>query len=123
MCDPDRIAQVLSNIIGNAIQHGTPGPIDVTVREAAPDSVAIEIHSFGPPIPQEAQASLFDAFRSETSADGRHSKSIGLGLFIAREIVRGHGGSIAVRSPDRNGTTFTVVLPRKPAGLSETAQS
>jgi signal transduction histidine kinase len=117
-CDADRIARVLSNLIGNAIQHGTGGPISVTVSDAAPDAVAIEIHNFGPPIPKAAQESIFDAFRRETTAGGRPSKSIGLGLFIANQIVGAHGGSIAVRSPDRNGTTFTVVLPRKPAVLS-----
>ena len=112
--DSDRIAQVLSNLIGNAIQHGTGGPISVTVREATPDAVAIEVHNFGPAIPQAAQAGLFDAFNRETTAGDRGS-SIGLGLFIANQIVRAHGGSIAVRSPDRDGTTFSVVLPRRPA--------
>ncbi len=113
--DPDRIAQVLSNLIGNAIQHGTRAPIDVTVREVTPDAVAIDVHNFGPVIPKAAQAGLFEAFRRETT-EGSHRSSIGLGLFIANEIVRAHGGSIFVRSPDRNGSTFTVVLPRRPAG-------
>ena len=66
--DSDRIAQVLSNLIGNAIQHGTGGPISVTVREATPDAVAIEVHNFGPAIPKAAQAGLFDAFNRETTA-------------------------------------------------------
>ena len=114
--DSDRIAQVLSNLIGNAIQHGTGGPISVTVREATPDAVAIEVHNFGPAIPKAAQAGLFDAFHRETTAGDQRS-SIGLGLFIANQIVRAHGGSIAVRSPDRDGTTFSVVLPRRPAGI------
>jgi PAS domain S-box-containing protein len=118
MIDPDRIAQVLSNLIGNAIQHGTRGPIGVTVCDAAPDAVAIEVHNFGPPIPKAAQARIFDAFHRETRAGERASKSIGLGLFIANQIARAHGGSIAVRSPDRDGTTFTLVLPRKPAEIS-----
>jgi signal transduction histidine kinase len=118
-CDSDRIAQVLSNLIGNAVQHGTPGPISVTVRDAAPDAVAIEIHNFGPPIPMAAQASIFDAFQRQTTADGRPSKSVGLGLFIANQIVRAHGGSLAVRSPDRGGSTFTVLLPRGVADASQ----
>ena len=66
--DSDRIAQVLSNLIGNAIQHGTGGPISVTVREATPDAVAIEVHNFGPAIPKAAQAGLFEAFHRETTA-------------------------------------------------------
>ena len=114
--DPDRVAQVLSNLVSNAIQHGTRGPISVTVREAGADTVAIEVHNFGPPIPKAAQAGIFDAFHRETTT-GNHRSSIGLGLFIAKEIARAHGGSIAVRSPDRDGTTFTVFLPRRPPDM------
>jgi PAS domain S-box-containing protein len=118
-CDADRIAQALSNLIGNAIQHGTQGPVSVTVSDAAADTVAVEVHNTGPPIPASVQASIFEAFRRESDTTGPDSKSIGLGLFIANEIVRGHGGSIGVVSPDRDGTTFTVVLPRRPAVSAE----
>jgi signal transduction histidine kinase len=114
VCDADRIAQVFSNLVGNAIQYGTRPLVTVTMRDAEPDAVAIAVHNFGPPIPASAQATLFDAFYKE---DDR-SNGIGLGLFIASEIVRAHQGSITVRSPDRDGTTFTVVLPRNPCGLS-----
>jgi PAS domain S-box-containing protein len=107
--DSDRIAQLLSNLIGNGIQHGTPGPIDVTLHETEPNAVAIEVHNLGPAIPMAEQPHIFEAFRRGA---GEHESSIGLGLFIAKEIVRAHGGSITVRSPDRNGTTFSVVLPR-----------
>ena len=89
----------------------------MTMREVTPDAVVIEVHNFGPAIPKAAQAGLFEAFNRDTTAR-THRSSIGLGLFIANEIVRAHGGSIAVRSPDRNGTTFSVVLPRTPgAGI------
>lgn len=114
LIDSDRIAQVLSNLISNAIQHGMREPISVTVHEATPNAVAIEVHNFGPPIPMAMQGSVFEAFHREKTA-GNHRSSIGLGLFIANDIVRAHGGSIVVRSPDRNGTTFSVVLPRRPA--------
>ena len=114
LIDSDRIAQVLSNLMSNAIQHGTRGPIGVTVHETEPNVVAIEVHNVGPAIPRSALAGLFEAFNRGTAA-GNHRSSIGLGLFIAKEIVRAHGGSIVVRSPDRNGTTFSVVLPRRPA--------
>jgi signal transduction histidine kinase len=105
---------VLSNLIGNAIQHGTTGPIIVTVRDATADAVAIEVHNVGQAIPQVAQARIFDAFNRDAAAGDRGS-SVGLGLYIANQIVRAHGGAIAVRSPDGDGTTFSVVLPRRPA--------
>jgi signal transduction histidine kinase len=86
----------------------------VTVHETTSDAVVIDVHNFGPAIPTAAQARIFDAFNREATAGGR--SSVGLGLFIANQIVRALGRSIAVRSPDRDGTTFSVVLPRRPAG-------
>ena len=85
----------------------------MAVRETTPDAVAIEVHNAGPAIPQAAQPGLFDAFNREATGGDRGS-SVGLGLFIAKQIVGAHGGSIAVQSPDRDGTTFSVVLPRRP---------
>ena len=101
----------MSNLIGNALQYRTSGPVDVSVHDEGADRVVIEVHNFGPAIPEEVQASLFDAFRRESATNGG-SQSLGLGLFIAREIVRAHGGSVVVHSPDRGGTTFVVELPR-----------
>jgi PAS domain S-box-containing protein len=115
LCDPDRMAQVLCNLLINAIQHGTRGPVSVTMRDRPPDGVTIEVHNFGPPIPGRLKAVIFHAFRLEADRGGRQSESVGLGLFITNEIVREHGGTITVRSPDRDGTTFTIVVPRKPA--------
>jgi PAS domain S-box-containing protein len=111
LCDADRIAQLLSNLIGNALQYRTSGPVEVTVRDTSPACVGIEIHNVGPPIPEGVQATMFDAFRRESSGD-HGSQSLGLGLFIAQEVARAHGGSIVVRSPDRGGSTFVVELPR-----------
>src|SRR5262249_21310973 len=63
-CDPDRMAQVFSNLLGNAIQHGTRGPINVTMRDRPPDAVIIEVHNLVPPIPPRLQAVLCDAFQA-----------------------------------------------------------
>jgi PAS domain S-box-containing protein len=117
LCDPDRIGQVLSNMVGNAVQHGTHGPITVSMRGGVSDALTIAVHSLGPPIAERAQADIFDAFHREANGGDGGEGSIGLGLFITSEIVREHGGSIAVKSPDRDGTTFTVLLPRRPPDL------
>jgi signal transduction histidine kinase len=109
--DPDRLAQAISNLGGNAVQHGAQAPVTVAVA-GAPDSVSISVHNTGPPIPAEAMASIFDAFRAGTRSPGG-SAGLGLGLYITREIVRAHGGSILVRSSEGKGTTFTAILPRR----------
>jgi phosphoserine phosphatase RsbU/P len=112
--DRERLAQVVSNLIGNAIQHGLPGgPIDVRVGDCG-EAVSLAVHNQGPPVPAELLPSIFDPFRR----GGAHAKSktdgLGLGLFIVREMVHAHGGEIAVHSTEAEGTTFTVRLPRAP---------
>ena len=107
--DPDRLAQVLSNLIGNAIQHGDGTPITVTACEEG-DSVSVAVHNGGPPISPHLLPSVFEPLaRGHQEAAGH---SIGLGLFIARTIVVAHGGDIQVRSSPSAGTTFTVLLPK-----------
>jgi signal transduction histidine kinase len=113
--DPARLGQVLANVIGNALTH-SPRDTLVTarLRDLGP-RVVFEVTNanLGAPIPAEAIPSLFDPFRrgAQVSTDPR-SKGLGLGLFIAREIVQAHGGAIrATSGPD--GTTFVVDLPRR----------
>ena len=107
--DTDRLAQVLSNLIGNAIQHGDGTPITMTAWDGG-DSVKLAVHNAGDAIPADLLPSIFEplARRQEESTHG----SIGLGLFIARTIVLAHGGDIQVSSSTDDGTTFTVVLPK-----------
>jgi len=109
--DSDRLAQVVSNLLGNAIQHGSPGPITVAAHDAS-GNVTLSVHNRGNPIPPAAQTSLFEPL---ARGDAAGTGSIGLGLFIARAIVTAHGGEIGVRSEEGSGTTFEVVLPRRPA--------
>jgi len=108
--DELRVTEVLSNLVGNAIQHGAPDLIEVEL-EGRPGEVVLTVHNAGPPIPPEVQRTMFTPFRRGTTAGGT-TRSVGLGLYIAREVVRAHGGTIDVRSPDRDGTTFVVTLPR-----------
>ena len=102
--DSARVAQVVSNLIGNAVQHGQD-PI-VVVADGAGDTVVVSVSNAGAPIAEGKRVSLFEPFRK-----GDASKGIGLGLFIAREIVRSHGGTIEVASTER-ATTFTTRWPR-----------
>jgi signal transduction histidine kinase len=106
--DRDRLAQVISNLLGNAIQHGGGGPITVTADGTA-DTVTFRVHNGGRPIPIAAHASVFEPL---ARGDSGEAQSIGLGLFIARAIVTGHGGEIVLKSSDGSGTTFEVRLPR-----------
>lgn len=113
--DGDRMLQALSNLIGNACQHGEPrSPVRVSINGTAPGQVTLEIHNRGA-IPQHLLAQLFDPFRS-TRHQRHRSRGLGLGLFIVREIVRAHGGTVSVASSDAQGTRFTLQLPRAVRG-------
>lgn len=109
--DPDRLAQVVSNLVGNAIQHGDGTPVTLTVH-ADDDSVTLAVHNGGPPIPPDVLPFVFEPLARGHLESVRHS--IGLGLFIARVIVSAHGGHIEVSSSAGAGTTFTVALPKAP---------
>ncbi|HEY7956372.1 MAG TPA: PAS domain S-box protein, partial [Polyangia bacterium] len=109
--DVDRLAQVVSNLVGNALEHGDPSrPISVRLS-GEPDQVVLFVHSEGPPIPPDLLPVIFDPYRRSTARDER-SKGLGLGLFITEQVVLGHGGTIEVRSSAEEGTTFAVKLPR-----------
>lgn len=105
--DRDRLQQVLSNLIGNALQHGAD-PIAVAAREEG-DDVILSVHNEGPPIPAAVMPTIFEPFRRGA---GDRAEGLGLGLFIVSEVVRAHGGTISVRSSQREGTTITIRLPR-----------
>ncbi len=112
--DSSRIAQVFSNLIINAIQHGSDNlPITVKVTGKS-DEVIISVHNVGNPIPKGSLLIIFNNL-ARLVKDGekpKESSSLGLGLYITREIVTSHGGNIHVTSSHKDGTTFTVYLPR-----------
>jgi signal transduction histidine kinase len=111
--DPDLLAQLVSNLGGNAIQRGDPHrPIDLRVRDEG-EEVSFEMHNLGEPIPSELLPFIFAPFRQATVQP--KGGGLGLGLYISDQIVRGHGGSIVARSTAAEGTTFSVRLPRRPA--------
>ena len=112
--DKSRMEQVISNLIGNAIQHGETGtPITLTLK--ADDGYALlSVHNHGLPIEGEAKATLFNPMaRHLRSGDVEYGASagLGLGLYIASAIVSAHRGNIDVESEEGSGTTFTVRIP------------
>ena len=111
--DQDRMEQVFSNLIGNAVRHGQPG-MPITVSADADDGMVwVEVHNHGTPIPPELQRVLFDPFRrGERDSRTAETEGLGLGLYISNEIARAHGGMIEVRSSLTEGTTFRLTLPR-----------
>lgn len=103
-----RLEQVLNNLLTNAIKYGSDRPVHLSVEERAHEAV-LAVRDQGIGIALEDQARIFDRFERATST--RQSDSLGLGLYITREIVLAHGGSITVESQPGQGATFRVALP------------
>ena len=107
--DPDRLAQVCSNLIANALEHSAPrSPVDVSVSSSA-GVAELTVSNLGDVIPETILSTLFEAFRRGKSV--KPSSGVGLGLYIVDQIVRAHGGSIVADSSEA-GTKFTVRLPQ-----------
>lgn len=109
--DEHRIVQAISNLVSNAVQHGTPGS-PVKIRLTGDEQrVAVEVHNRGT-IPRDILPRIFEPFRS-----GRHyasrSDGLGSGPFIAKAIARAHGGGVEVDCAD-DATMFRLVLTRRP---------
>jgi PAS domain S-box-containing protein len=109
--DADRLAQVLGNLVGNALQHSPPHtPVRVRCQGES-STVVIEVHNEGAPIDPAYLPELFEPFRRGRHA-GSGAGSVGLGLYITRQLVLAHGGRIQVSSREGEGTRFAVRLPR-----------
>lgn len=115
--DPERLAQVVSNLLSNAVKYSPEGsPVQITIR-ADSGSATVSIQNMGVVIPSEKLSNLFEPFERANVQSGA-DRSIGLGLYIVKQIVESHGGRIVVTSTEADGTTFTVHLPRN-ASLPE----
>ena len=111
--DGDRLSQVVSNLVANACQHSPPGTV-VRVRSRIDGTSAeVEVHNDGPAIAEDDRARLFAPFQRGHGTLPTTTRSVGLGLYIAHELARAHGGTIDVDSAAGRGTTFTVRLPRE----------
>jgi signal transduction histidine kinase len=114
--DPERLGQVIENVISNAVKYSAEGtPIRVSLSSNCA-SLTVTISNFGTTIPAEKLAFLFKRFsRLRLDADGNgRRKGTGLGLYICKEIVKAHGGTISATSSDGEGTKFTIELPVDP---------
>jgi signal transduction histidine kinase len=128
--DPDRLRQVLTNLVSNAVKYSAPGEsIVVRVRERGTQHIVIEVVDHGLGIPPEQIGKLFQKFARVRTEDHLKVSGTGLGLYICRLIVEGHGGQIWVESEPGKGSTFGMALPmdarlaRRPLLPSEEAPS
>jgi signal transduction histidine kinase len=113
--DSARIRQVFSNLIGNAIKHGSASePVNVVLSSQSQDVIAT-VHNSGTPVPENDIPYIFDPlYRSAMSSAGaRKDSGLGLGLYITREIIQAHVGTVTAASSIEAGTTFTIRPPRQ----------
>jgi signal transduction histidine kinase len=119
--DPDRVAQVVTNLVANALQYGAPeGAIQVQLRDEGAEAI-LSVGNQGPVIAPEDLPTLFDPFQKGPA--GTHRAGLGLGLHIVYEVVKAHGGKIEVTSNAEQGTTFTARFPKPAAAGSAPPRS
>lgn len=115
--DCARISQVLSNLVINALEHGSDGAVVTVTTRGDDEAITISVHNHGPAIPPSRLNGIFSPMKPRSAAQRGSSVgpsgNLGLGLFIAERIVTAHEGTIQVDSDPTRGTTFTVCLPRR----------
>ncbi|HET7092285.1 MAG TPA: HAMP domain-containing sensor histidine kinase, partial [Thermomicrobiales bacterium] len=116
--DPDRLLQVLLNVIGNAVKFTERGSISISAR-ARDDWVEIAIADTGIGIAPEALPHIFDEFRQGDDSTHRRFGGAGLGLSIAKKLVDLHGGAISARNAPGGGAVFTIRLPVAPDATAD----
>jgi signal transduction histidine kinase len=111
--DPERIEQVLDNLLSNAFKYSPEdGPVRVTLRESAEAHMAeLSVADRGIGIPAQQQARIFERFERADNSRAYGIGGTGLGLYLSRALVEGHGGCIWFESVEGQGSTFFVLLP------------
>lgn len=109
--DPDLLGQVVQNLVGNAIKYNRDGGFVRLELGRTPAGPRLAVTNSGDPVPPEHQSRIFDRFYRVESSRTRAADGLGLGLSLAREIARAHGGELSLERSDASGTTFTLVLP------------
>lgn len=111
LVDRDRLAQVVDNLLGNAVKYGDPNTAIDVIVEAAGDMVSVGVRNRGAGLRPEAVAQLFQRFHRTVEGRLAHVEGVGLGLYIVRELVEAHGGEIWVESVPDGETTFHFTVP------------
>jgi PAS domain S-box-containing protein len=109
--DPLRINQLLDNLLANAVKYGAAAPVEVAVLPQG-DVVRLEVRDRGPGVPEADRARIFERF--ERAVSMRNYGGLGIGLYLAREIARAHGGTVEVRDREGGGSVFSAILPAAP---------
>jgi signal transduction histidine kinase len=120
--DHDRMSEVLGNLLSNAFKFTEKGGEVELAAEPAEGGVVIHVRDTGAGIPPEQLPHVFEKFYQADNQRAASHEGSGLGLAIAREIVRAHGGEIAVESTVGVGTTFTIIMPIEAAGRRPSVQ-
>jgi len=109
--DRDRLGQVFTNLISNAIKYSPDAQTVEMDLSASPETVTVSVRDHGLGIPRELRDKIFERFYRAADPKKRAIPGLGMGLYIVAEIVRCHGGTITVDSAIEEGSTFTVTLP------------
>jgi two-component system phosphate regulon sensor histidine kinase PhoR len=122
--DPDRLRQVLANLVDNAIKYGREdGRVTLAATAAGDGRVEVSVHDDGPGLPAEVQPRIFERFYRVDKARSREQGGTGLGLAIVKHVVQAHGGEVRVESRAGSGTTFFFTLPAESLPAAAPAQS
>lgn len=109
--DSDRLGQVFTNLISNAIKYSPQASqVDISLS-ASQDTVTVSVRDYGIGIPKEHQGKIFDRFYRISDGHNKTIPGLGMGLYISSEIIKRHGGSLWVESAEGQGTTFFISLP------------
>jgi signal transduction histidine kinase len=111
--DADRLAQLVSNLLSNALHYSPPDSAIHIATRGEPEHLVLTVNNTGEPIPPEVLPRLFQPMQRGV-AGVTEARSVGLGLYIVDQVVRAHGGHVDVASSADAGTTFSVRLPRRP---------
>lgn len=106
------IHRILENLVSNAVKYGTPYSTIIVKLSATPDTVEIQVHNEGVPISAEEQLDLFNHYSRSKSAEGSGLTGWGIGLALVKGLTEAHHGSVSVYSTEKDGTTFTINMPR-----------